>query len=82
MATVKLSSKNQVVIPKEIRKNLKLHAGIKISIYTIDANRAVIVKSPTSAVEALEGLGKEIWDSLGGSDKYLKKERVSWKKYE
>ena len=31
-----------------------------------------------SYVSALEGLGKEVWDELGGVEKYIQEERDSW----
>lgn len=80
MTNIKLSSKNQVVIPKEVRKKLGLKAGATIAIYPIDEQRAVLVKRPKSYADALEGLGKEVWDALGGADKYIKEERASWEK--
>ncbi|OGE81807.1 MAG: hypothetical protein A3H72_01785 [Candidatus Doudnabacteria bacterium RIFCSPLOWO2_02_FULL_48_8] len=80
MAITTLSSKNQIVVPKEVRKKLKLQAGVRISVYPVDDERAVIVKEPKSYADALEGLGKEIWRSLGGADKYIKEERASWDK--
>ena len=72
MATATLSSKHQIVIPKAIREALKLKAGMPVTLYPLDDNRAMLVKQPKSYVEALSGLGKEVWQSLGGADKYIK----------
>ncbi|OGQ44656.1 MAG: hypothetical protein A3H42_05980 [Deltaproteobacteria bacterium RIFCSPLOWO2_02_FULL_46_8] len=79
MKTAKLSQKNQIVVPKEVRKRLKLSAGMNVSIYPIDDYSAVIVRHPTDYVQALKGLGKDLWDRLGGVE-YIKRERKSWDK--
>ena len=78
MATARLSTKHQIVIPKEIREKLKLKNGQRISIYPIDEDTAMILKEPVDPVKALEGLGADIWKKLGGTDKYIREERASW----
>ena len=78
MNKITLSSKNQIVIPKEAREKLNLKSGSKLIVYSIDKNRIIISKEPDDYVKALEGLGKEVWDELGGADKYIKEERASW----
>ncbi len=80
MAQAKLSKKYQIVIPKEVRKKMGLGAGAQVAIYPVDEHHAVIAKSPTSYADALQGLGKEVWQALGGAEKYIKEERTSWEK--
>lgn len=80
MTSTKLSSKYQIVVPKEVRAKLKLKAGMMVGVYALDADRAVITKRPVDPVAALEGLGAEVWQALGGGEKYLKQERASWDK--
>lgn len=80
MTTTTLSSKNQIVIPKEVREKLKLRSGSKLVVYPVDETHAVIAKEPKSYSDALRGLGKEVWQALGGADKYIKQERASWDK--
>ncbi|MBI4049705.1 MAG: AbrB/MazE/SpoVT family DNA-binding domain-containing protein [Candidatus Doudnabacteria bacterium] len=80
MAKTTLSSKYQIVVPKEVRRKLNLKSGTQVNVYPIDENRAVIVKRPKSYADALRGLGKEVWQTLGGTEKYLKGERASWDK--
>ena len=80
MDTAKLSKKYQVVVPKVVRKRLKLQAGSELAIYPLDDSHAIITKRPTSYADALQGLGKEVWQKLGGADKYIKEERASWEK--
>ena len=80
MAKAKLSKKYQIVIPKEVRKKMRLEAGAQVAIYPLDETRAMLIKHPQNSVKALRGLGKELWEALGGADKYLKEERASWDK--
>ena len=78
MLKTRLSSKNQIVIPKEARDKTNLKSGNDLIVQVIDKDHIMLSKEPEDYVKALEGLGKEIWDSLGGADKYIKEERASW----
>lgn len=78
MKTATISSKYQIVIPKQVREHLKLKKGTKVSISSIDQESALITKQPVDYVKALEGLGADIWQALGGTDKYIREERASW----
>ena len=80
MKTTKISSKHQIVVPKDVREKMKLRAGDNIYIYVVDENRALLVKHPEDHVAALEGLGQEVWSTLGGGDQYIHEERSSWDK--
>ncbi len=72
MQTVKLSSKNQIVIPKKAREAMHIKKGDELLIVTKD-NMTIIMQKPASYREALAGLGKGIYKK-----DYLKKERRSW----
>lgn len=72
MAQVTLSSKNQIVIPKEVREKLGLKPGDKIAVGVRD-DGAYIFKAPKKYSEALIGIARGVY----GPD-YLKKERESW----
>lgn len=79
MAVAKLSSKNQIVIPKEIRQALKLKQGSKVYIYSSVRDKKIVVdKAVEDPLEEMIGLGADIWKSLGGGDKYIREERASW----
>ncbi len=82
MPKIKISSKNQIVIPSLVRERLNLRKGASVTLYAVDDNHAILTKHPAQKdyVESMRGLGKEVWDSLGGADKYLKEERSSWDK--
>lgn len=80
MPVTTLSKKYQIVLPREIREQMSLEVGTQVALYPLDENRAVIVKKDADPVQALEGLGKDLWQKLGGADKYIKQERAAWEK--
>lgn len=80
METAKLSQKYQIVVPRHVRKKMKLHAGSRLGIYPVDGEKAILLKYPKNYVDAMRGLGKEIWRMLGGATRYIKQERASWNK--
>jgi len=72
MQTVKMSSKNQIVIPKEAREAMHLKGKDELVI-VVKGNITVIMPKPDSYRRDLAGSGKGIY---GGE--YLRKERKSW----
>jgi len=73
---VSLSTKGQVVIPKEARKLMGLEPGDKLAVdYTPE--RIILRKAPESYTDYMLGLHKEVWQD---SEKYLERERKSWVK--
>jgi AbrB family looped-hinge helix DNA binding protein len=74
MSTIKMSSKNQVVIPSEARLKLGLKAGDRLKVL-IKGDSICLVKEPDNYVEKLYGSGKDIYNS-----NYLVAERDSWNK--
>jgi bifunctional DNA-binding transcriptional regulator/antitoxin component of YhaV-PrlF toxin-antitoxin module len=78
MQSVKISSKNQIVIPAKYLKFMGLRHGARMIAYMVDESRIMLSKQPVDYIESMRGLGKEVWKKLGGTDKYLKGERDSW----
>jgi AbrB family looped-hinge helix DNA binding protein len=74
MAEATLSSKNQIVIPKEAREALGLKPGDKLLV-TIRDGHLIVLPKPRSYRGAIRGLLK---DHPFPKD-YLKKERASWR---
>ena len=70
MAEVTLSSKNQIVIPREVREALDLKPGDKL-IVTTCGERILILKRPKSYHRAIRGL-------MSYPKNYVQRERESW----
>jgi AbrB family looped-hinge helix DNA binding protein len=71
MAEATLSSKNQIVIPREAREALDLKAGDKV-IVSVVGDRVIVLEKPKSYHRAILGRGTY-------PKNYLKKERSSWR---
>jgi AbrB family looped-hinge helix DNA binding protein len=74
MATVKLSSKYQIVIPQEARESLSLSAGDELLVLC-KSDRVVIIPKPKRFSKKTARLHSELWQ---GADAYLRSERDSW----
>jgi len=72
MPTLKLSSKNQIVLPKEARDAMKVKGGDEILV-VVKGNVTLLMPKPKNYAEALSGKGKKIYPR-----NYLKKERLAW----
>lgn len=72
MAIQKLSSKNQIVIPKEAREAMKVKAGDEVLI-VVRRGITVVMPKPKSYAKTLYGIAKDIYPP-----DYLKRERASW----
>lgn len=71
MAEATLSSKNQIVIPREAREALQLKPGDKVIVRVV-GEKVLVLERPKSYHRAILGRGSYPKD-------YLKKERASWK---
>lgn len=78
MATVTLSSKYQVVIPKELRKNLNIKPGQKLRISKTKDDKLVIDKE--SVLDGLYGSAKGAWGD--DVDEYIRKSRDEWEEHQ
>ena len=72
MAEAKLSSKNQIVIPREARKALGLKAGDRLLV-VVRGDQVILLPKPKKYSEAVRGIAKELYPPA-----YLRKERESW----
>jgi AbrB family looped-hinge helix DNA binding protein len=72
MREAKLSSKNQIVIPREARDALGLRAGQKLLV-VVRGNTIFLTRKPRNYAEAVRESGRAMY----GRD-YLDKERDSW----
>jgi len=76
MQMAKVSSKYQIVIPKNVREELGLRPGDQLLIVA-DGNKAVMRLRPRSYAEYMRGLHKEIWQGIDATE-YVREERQSW----
>jgi len=72
--TVTLSSKHQIVIPKEARDALSLAAGDQLLVLS-KPDRVVIIPKPRNFARRTAGLHADVW---GGAGSYLQGERSDW----
>jgi AbrB family looped-hinge helix DNA binding protein len=72
MREVKLSSKNQIVIPRDIRDAVGVKAGDRLLVVP-RGNTVILMRKPRRYSKAIAGTGKDLYGS-----NYLAKERESW----
>lgn len=70
--TVRLSSKNQIVLPREAREAMHLKGRDELLVVVKD-NLTIIMPKPKRYSVALAGAGKGVYPKT-----YLKKERGTW----
>ncbi|KAF0132914.1 MAG: hypothetical protein FD145_1527 [Candidatus Saganbacteria bacterium] len=75
---VKLSSKNQIVIPKEAREYIHLKAGDKLLLTVSTSGHIMLWKRPESYTKHMKGLGRELWKGLNIKE-YMENLRKEWK---
>lgn len=73
----KLTSKYQITIPAKIRKSLHIRKGDYLHL-EVEKGMVIMRPIPQSYTEYMAGLGKNAWKKLGGSEKYIRRERKSW----
>lgn len=73
MVEATLSSKNQIVIPREAREALDLKPGDKLIVTTV-GGKIIVMERPDSYHAALAGIARGLYPK-----DYLKKERKSWR---
>ena len=78
MTKVRLSSKNQIVVPAKARKQLGLKPGDTLLVHVREKS-IVLIPEPEDYVESLRGLGKHVWADID-TDEWLRSERESWEK--
>ena len=72
MVEVKLSSKNQVVIPREAREALALKSGSRLRV-VVRGDMVILLPVSKSYEAAIAGLGRGLYPT-----NYLVAERKSW----
>ena len=72
MHEAKLSSKNQIVIPREARNALRIKAGDKLLV-VVRGETVILLRKPKNYSRAISETAKGLYTSY-----YLEKERESW----
>lgn len=75
--TAKLSSRYQMVLPKEIRDVLGVKPGETV-LLVLEKDEVRLFPKPKDYAEYTYGLGEEIWKTLGGGEKFHKEEQKAW----
>jgi AbrB family looped-hinge helix DNA binding protein len=72
MAQVTLSSKNQIVIPREAREALGVKAGDRLLV-VVRGEKVIVLEKPRAHHKAIRGLGAGVYPAG-----HLAEERKSW----
>ena len=70
---VRLSSKHQIVIPRESREVLGLKPGDRLLVVTL-GEQVIVLRKPIRHAEATAGLGRGLY-----TKRYLESERRAWR---
>lgn len=76
---VKLSERNQMVLPKEAREALGVKPGGRVMVL-VEGQVVRLLPEPENWAEYVYGLGAEVWASLGGGEQFLEEERSAWER--
>jgi AbrB family looped-hinge helix DNA binding protein len=75
-ATVTLSSKNQIVVPKSVRQKLGIGPGDQL-IVNVEKEGLILRPKPKSYTRHLRGLHQNVWKGTE-TEQYIERERKSW----
>ena len=70
---VKVSSKNQIVIPRDARERLHIKAGTRLDV-TVMGDTIILMRAPKSYSKALKGIARP----MRYAPDYIDKERDDW----
>lgn len=73
--SAKVSTKYQIVIPKEVRETLDLHPRDTL-LFLIDGDAVYMRPQPASFTATLRGLHRHVWPD--NADAWLDEERDAW----
>lgn len=72
MGSLKLSSKNQIVLPRQAREAMQVKGGDEL-VVVVKGAVTILMPKPSRYADALAGKGKGLYRRT-----YLKRERRSW----
>ena len=73
---VKVSSKNQIALPAEVRKKLNIKSGDTLLVEVL-GDHVVLLPEPKDWVKYLRGLHKEVWEGVD-PQAYIDELRGPW----
>ena len=73
MPEVKLSSKNQIVVPREAREALGIRPGARLRV-VVRGDLVILLRKPAKYADAIAGMGTGLYGAA-----YLDDERASWR---
>jgi AbrB family looped-hinge helix DNA binding protein len=74
--SVKVSSRNQIAVPRIARERLRIRSGDRLLVDVQDGV-LVLVPQPEDYAAHMAGLHKNVWADID-TDEYLNRERESW----
>jgi len=74
IASARISTRYQVVIPKPVRESLRIRPRDTL-LFLLDGDTVILRPRPDSFTKAMRGLRKELWPD---PDDWLEKERSTW----
>ena len=74
--SVKVSSRNQIVVPRIARERLNIQSGDRLLVDVQDGV-LILIPKPQDYVERMAGLHKEVWADVDTAS-YLEEERQVW----
>ena len=75
-ATIKVSVKNKITVPKPVLEKLNIKAGDHL-LMNVQDDMLVLIPRPESYTDKLQGLHPDIWKSID-TNEYLNSERDAW----
>lgn len=78
MQQITIGTKNQIVLPKEVRKKIKgLKPGNKVMVYPLNKDTVAIKVDNSNWIETSQGIAKNAWKDID-TTAYLDKLRDEW----
>ncbi len=79
VTAAKVSPRNQLSLPKGVRRALDIHPG-DVVLFIVEEGQVRLVRRPPNLTEYSYGLGKEAWQEIGGGEAFLREERAAWER--
>ncbi len=76
--SVKVSSRNQIVLPSRARKELNIRPGDRLLVDVQDGV-IVLVPRPESYTDSMAGLHRRVWEGVDAA-RYVEEERNAWER--